>query len=261
MKIDEALGRLARLDDGLIMRAVFYSLLAAAVVFVAVDMRDLTAMNAALPGYDPMHEGEPLLPPAVTEGVPAAPPVQPGSPREVLRKAIRFELAPGGVLLAEGAIDLGAAGRFAAEIEARGGYVKTVALNSPGGSVDDAIAMSKLIRERKLDTRVASKALCASSCPLVLAGGVRRMAEKEAIVGVHQVFNGGKERPSAEQAMFNAQATTARVARHLDEMGIASGLWIIALETAPDRLYYLNEKEMDEFRLTTPPDATAKKKG
>lgn len=105
---------------------------------------------------------------------------------------------------------------------------------------------------------MATKALCASSCPLVFAGGVAREAEKDAILGVHQVFNAGQTRPSPEQAMSGAQSTTARIARHLDEMGISAGLWIHALETPPDRLYYLTSEEMAEYRLTTAPVATAK---
>jgi hypothetical protein len=173
---------------------------------------------------------------------------------------MRFELLSGGTLRAEGSIDLGAAVRFAEEIEARGEYVKSVALNSPGGSVDDALAMSMLIREKGLNTRIASKALCASSCPIVFAGGVSREADKDAVVGVHQVFNAGQARPSPEQAMSGAQSTTARIARHLDEMGIGAGLWINALETPPDRLYYLTVNEMAKFKLTTDAVATAKQK-
>ncbi|NRP72997.1 ATP-dependent Clp protease proteolytic subunit [Ensifer psoraleae] len=258
MRIDEPFKALMRLDDGVLMRGAFFILLSAAAVFLLIDMRDIAAMNAEVPGFDPMHE--PVLPPALTEGMPNPPSVQPASSHEVLRQPMKFELTSGGVLLAEGTIDLGAGARFAREIEARGEYVKTVALNSPGGSVDDALAISKLIREKKLDTKVASKALCASSCPIVFAGGVGRLAEKDAVVGVHQFFNGSKNRSTAEQAMSTAQSTTARVARHFDAMGIGAGLWINALETPPDRLYYLTAKEMADFKLTTEPVATAKKK-
>lgn len=250
MTIGEAI---RRIDDGMLMRCVFYALVAASATFLVIDVREITTANAELPGFDPMHDDQPVLPPALTDGRPASPPVEPASPSEVLRKAMTFELKPGGVLMAEGTIDPGAAGRFAQEIEARGEYVKTVQLNSPGGSVDDAIAMSKLIREKTLQTRIASRGLCASSCPIVFAGGAERVAEKEAVVGVHQVFNGSRDRPSAEQAMSSAQSTTARVARHLEEMGIGSGLWLHALETPPDRLYYLTEKEMVDFKLVTQP--------
>lgn len=242
---------LAAIDDGSIMRTAFYMLLGAAAVFLVVDIREISTARSQFPGHDPLTTDTPVLPPALTEGKPHAPPVEPASPAEVLRKQITFNLSPGGILLAEGAIDPGAAGRFAAEIEARGEYVKVVALNSPGGAVEDAIAMSKLIREKKLTTQVAAKALCASSCPIMFAGGVVRTAEKDAVIGVHQVFNGSRERPSPEEAMSAAQATTARIARHLDEMGVGAGVWLKALETPPDRLYYLTPKEMTEFKLTT----------
>lgn len=258
MTIGEAI---RRIDDGVLMRCVFYVLLAASMTFLVIDVREITTANAELPGFDPMHDDQPVLPPALTDGRPASPPVEPASPSEVLRKAMTFELKPGGVLMAEGTIDPGAAGRFAQEIEARGEYVKTVQLNSPGGSVDDAIAMSKLIREKKLHTIIASRGLCASSCPIVFSGGVERIAEKEAVIGVHQVFNGSRDRPSAEQAMSSAQSTTARVARHLEEMGIGSALWLHALETPPDRLYYLSEKEMADFKLVTQPIRVARTGG
>ncbi|MDH4442065.1 MAG: hypothetical protein QE284_16975 [Rhizobium sp.] len=240
------------------MRGAFFGLLAAAGAFLFVDLREMRLATAALPGHDPMTTDAPVLPPALTDGVPQAPPVEPGSSPEVLRQPMRFDLQPGGVLKAEGSIDLGAADRFAEEIAARGEYVKAVTLNSPGGSVEDALKMSKLIREKGLNTRVATKALCASSCPLVFAGGVTREAEEDAILGVHQVFNAGEMRPSAEQAMSAAQSTTARIARHLDDMGIGDGLWINALETPPDRLYYLTPKELVEYKLVTAPAATAK---
>lgn len=247
-----------RADDGLIMRGAFFGLLAAAGAFLFIDVREMSLANASLPGHDPMTTDAPVLPPALTDGVPQAPPVEPETSREILRQPMRFDLQPGGILKAEGSIDLGAADRFAEEIAARGEYVKSVTLNSPGGSVDDALAMSRLIREKGLDTRVATKALCASSCPLIFAGGVAREAEENAILGVHQVFNAGEERPSPEQAMSAAQSTTARITRHLGDMGIGEGLWIHALETPPDRLYYLTPKEMAEFKLVTQPVATAK---
>ena len=41
-------------------------------------------------------------------------------------------------------------------------------------------------------------------------------------------------------------------------MGIGSGLWLHALETPPDRLYYLTEKEMADFRLVTQPIRAAR---
>ena len=60
-------------------------------------------------------------------------------------------------------------------------------LNSPGGSVADALAMGRLIREKKFATEVEAGKYCVSSCPLVFAGGVDRRAGDKATIGVHQV--------------------------------------------------------------------------
>lgn len=239
-------------DDGTLMRRAFQALLAAAAVFIIIDWNELSAAGKSLPAFDPMQtDGVPVLPPALTEGEPQNAPADITTDPATLRQAIRFELQPGGILFAQGSIEPGAAERFAAEIEARGEYVKTVLLDSPGGSVADALAISTLIRERQIGTKVASGALCASSCPIILAGGVKREAEKDAVVGVHQVFNGSPEKISPEQAMSDAQRMTADVSRHLEAMGIGSGLWLHALETPPDRLYYLTAEEMKAFGLVT----------
>lgn len=48
--------------------------------------------------------------------------------------------------------------RLAEELETRGEYVATVSLNSPGGSVEDAMTMGKLLRENDVSTEVADGA-------------------------------------------------------------------------------------------------------
>ncbi|CAN7747144.1 MULTISPECIES: ATP-dependent Clp protease proteolytic subunit [unclassified Ensifer] len=258
MRIDEGLKILARVDDGVWMRGTFFSLLAATAIFLVIDMRSLWERNAEEPIIDPARW--PILLPAPGGTGRDGPPVELLSSHEVLRQPMKLELQRDGVLLAEGTFDIGAGERFVREIEQRGEYVKTVSLNSPGGSVDDALAISKLIREKGLDTRVASGALCASSCPIVFAGGVRRLAEPEAVVGVHQLSNASTDRTTADQAMSSTQLTTARITRHLEEMGIDAGLWIKALETPPDKLQYVSAQEMIDFKLTTGLSGAMKKK-
>jgi len=247
-------------DDGRLMRHAFHALLTMAAIFVVIDWHEISAGNTDTPAFDPaMPSALPMLPPALTDGKPQSAPAEITTDPELLKKAIRFELQPDGVLLAQGTIEPGAAARFEAEIKARGEYVKTISLDSPGGSIGDAIAISTVIRERKIATSVAGGALCVSSCPIVMAGGVVRMAEKDSVIGVHQIFNGTSEKLSPERAMSEAQRTTADVTRHLDEMGIKPGLWIHAMETPPDQLYYLSPDEMKDFALVTPTAPVAKK--
>ena len=91
-----------------------------------------------------------------------------------------------------------------------------VLIDSPGGAVEAAIAMGRMIRARRLDVAVAGTALtdcakddraclvrtragehpgyvaagvaaCASACVLVLAAGTDRVVGRESYVGVHQM--------------------------------------------------------------------------
>ena len=108
-------------------------------------------------------------------------------PDRVMAKPMTFELVGGGRLMGSGTITPGISQKFAAEAERHGEYIKTVVLNSPGGSVTDAMAMGRLIREKKFATEVEAGKYCVSSCPLVFVGGVDRRAGEKAIIGVHQV--------------------------------------------------------------------------
>lgn len=53
--------------------------------------------------------------------------------------------------------------------------------------------------------------------------------------------------------MADAQATTARISRHLAEMGVDPALWLHALDTPPQALYYLSPKELEDYKLVTSP--------
>ena len=107
---------------------------------------------------------------------------------DALREPVRFALEAGGVLRLTGTFDQGAAQRFADEIAARGEYVRTVSLDSPGGSLDDAMEIARLIRKGGFATEVADGAICASSCPLAFAGGTQRRVGSRAAIGLHLLW-------------------------------------------------------------------------
>jgi len=254
----------SRFDDGELARWVFRGMLLGTIGVLALDLRDLSRENGwwAPEAALPVAPSDPILPPVVQTNLP----IPPDDPRrfvttgeEMLGRPITFTLGNGGVLVAEGSIDPGSAARFAAEIEARGEYVKTVSLNSPGGALDDAMAMAKLIRDRGMATDVADGALCASSCPLLLAGGLTRTAGAKAAIGVHQFYAAQQTPTAPAQAMADAQATTARISRHLIDMGIDPALWLHALDTPPQALYYFSPEEMTKYRLVTSPVVAAQK--
>ncbi|MBL8576598.1 MAG: hypothetical protein JNK47_05185 [Mesorhizobium sp.] len=248
---------MARFDDTQLVRSAFIGMLVGSVAVVAFDLRDLaaekgwfasdTSVTVAIPS-------EPVLSPVVQTDTPLPPDdlrrfVTAGD--EILKRPMTFTLRSGGVLAAEGSIDIGSAARLAAELEARGKYVRVVSLNSPGGALEDAIAMAKLIRGKGISTEVEGGALCASSCPLVLAGGLERTVAPKAAVGVHQFYAATKAETAPAQVMADAQMTTARISRHLIDMDIDPALWLHALDTPPQALYYFSPEEMARYRLVT----------
>ena len=176
---------------------------------------------------------------------------------DVLRQPLEVRLTTGGVLALTGTIDPGAADRVAAEIAAHDEYIRTVALDSPGGAVAEALAIGKLIREKGYATTVAAGSLCASSCPLVFAGGKERLATDRSAIGVHQIYAATaagsltSRLAAAGNAMSDAQTLTAEISRYLAAMGIDAEVWLRALETPPDKLTYFSPAELTGLKLAT----------
>ncbi len=253
---------LARFDDGEVVRWAFRGLLIGAIGVLALDLRDLWIANASVEAVETGAGETPVLPPAVDVGG-SAPSVDPRpfvtTETEALSQPMTFTLSAGGRLAATGSIVPGTAARFAEEIEARGEYVETVVLDSPGGALDDAMEMAKLIRDKGYAAEVPDGALCASSCPLVFTGGTTRSAGDKAAIGVHQFYAATAGEASPAQVMADAQATTARITRHLATMEVDPALWLHALDTPPRALYYFTPEEMAAYRLVTTPAKTARK--
>jgi hypothetical protein len=244
----------AAFEDGAIIRAAFFGLLSATAVILWLDYTELTGQQPlALP-----TELAPILPafdPSAPGGTPA-PAVT--TPMETLRAPLEVKLGSGGVLNVTGTILPGSAETFAAEVEAVAEYVKTVQLDSPGGSVGDALAMGRLIREKGFATSVAAGSLCASSCPLVFAGGAERVATPSSALAVHQIYAAtpsdtplASRLAAAGNAMSDAQTMTAEISRYLIEMGVDAEVWLRALETPPDRLSYFSSDDLIRLKLAT----------
>src|SRR4051794_13460971 len=72
-----------------------------------------------------------------------------------------------------------------------GPVVRSVSLDSYGGSVTAAQYAAEIIAYRKLDTRVARGNECSSACVLLLLAGKRRSVDPTARIGVHTCNDGG----------------------------------------------------------------------
>lgn len=127
-------------------------------------------------------------------------------------------------------------------------------LNSPGGSVQDALAMGRALRDLGLATRMTASDICLSACPYLLAAGTTRSVEDGALVGIHQHYFGENTALPAFMAVSDIQRGQGEVMEYLADMGIDPLIMRPALATPPDEIYLLTPDEMQRFRLTTDAD-------
>lgn len=158
----------------------------------------------------------------------------------------------GTALTLTGEIAGGDATRFA-EWFARQGDVPTVAfLNSPGGSVTDALDIGRMLREAGVATAMAETDVCLSACPYILAAGVTRTVAEGAWVGVHQHYFGENTALPAFLAVEDIQRGQGDVMAYLIEMGVDPAVMRHALRTPPDEIYLLVREELETYRMVTP---------
>ncbi|TIT00436.1 hypothetical protein, partial [Mesorhizobium sp.] len=127
-----------------------------------------------------------------------------------------------------------------------------VVINSPGGDVLGALAAGRLIRERKLDVAVArtdfigcepdktdctaengiyigltidASGACGAACPIMLAGGVRRLVGPRA------------------QLTVDSTGLEPQVKTYLKDMAVGPGL-LVAMRSAPDSRHRRLEPDM-----------------
>lgn len=213
---------------------------------------------------------------------------------------------------AEGSIEAGTPALFKRTLKALGGRKLPIVVDSPGGNVDAALALGRLIRKNKLDIAVgktwfigcqsdekdcrdnegkgaryfgnpfASSAICNSACPLMFAGGIRRVVGEWAFLGVHQITTtyirtklqyrttyrvvGGKKKilntkiisrknAGSYKTYEMSKAVEKRLAAYLNEMGVGQGVLETMKETAASDIQQLEPQEMLQMKLVTSLDS------
>lgn len=145
---------------------------------------------------------------------------------------------------------------FADENDAEGAAQtppRRVLLNSPGGSVGDALRLGRHIRDLGLNTAMLSSDICLSACPYLLAAGRERLAEPGARIGVHQHYFGENILLPAFTAVSDVQRGQGQVMRYLNDMGIDTMIMSHALLTPPKEIYLLEPEELTGYALLSGP--------
>ncbi len=157
----------------------------------------------------------------------------------------------GRVLLVAGRIDETASARLRGHLESLPEPPDAVALHSPGGAVDQALAIGRRLREMGLKTLALPDAACLSACPYALAGGVERIVSRTAWVGLHQHYFDESTLLPAFLAVESIQRGQGETLAYLSEMGVDPTLLVHSLQTPPQDMYLLVEEELTRYRLAT----------
>lgn len=264
-----------RIPEGGLLKWLFRGLLVTTIAVLGLDLKQLMdAEPAEWPGADrtspmtlepakPSDHVRPYLPRTSPVrrggGTVKLPGYKDGVDPALMDRKMVFKIAEDGKAAAVGRIEPGTAEDFERFVLEHGDTLASIAIHSPGGSVNDALAMSRLIREMKLSTDVPRNGYCASSCPLMYSGGVERKADKRSWIGVHQVYTVPSAIGSIHDGLEEAQRISAVSQQHLVDMGVDPHVWIHAMRTPKEKLYIFTPEQLDEYKLATKVSGLKKK--
>ena len=203
-------------------------------------------------------------------------------------------------IAAQGRIDSASLGQFKRVLGKLGNHKIPILIDSGGGTVSDAMAIGRLIRAKGFDVVITATTFapcapsdracrktktggelrglpqarlskCASSCALVLAGGVRRLAGSGTLVGVHQITRivrkykietrrgyGVVETKKTLISVTKVGQDNARVQdiyhdirSYLANMGVSGDLMPLMESTPADKMRLLTATELRTTRLAT----------
>lgn len=251
-EVQSSVGRRRNPVGRILMGVLIFQLCLGALLFLG----DLQS-GLRLPSFGPKAPSltEPIRPGDQTRRFRQDRAPAPGRPMPDTPLPDRLTLTPveaGKAVLLEGAIVQGDAERITKQLEALTPQPARVILNSPGGSVRDALDLGRHLRDAGLNTAMRDGDICYSACPYLLAAGTTRDIPNTASVGVHQHYFGKSTILPAFIAVEDIQRGQGEVMRYLDQMGIDPLLMSHALVTPPDQIYVLLPEELRVYGFIPP---------
>ena len=180
-----------------------------------------------------------------------------------------------GAILISGEITPGDYLQFQKSI-ANGKYIPSkVILRSPGGDVNEALQIGRLVRELYIETeapfhadnragclehpdlkpqmRRPTECVCASACFFIYVAGVPR---NDAYVGIHRFYLNPEVNTnlSLQESIIWTRAIREPVVRYLQEMGVPSKYVDIMFATSSREIYGPTKKEITADLLGYPPE-------
>ena len=119
--------------------------------------------------------------------------------------------------------------------------VRTVRLESPGGSIQSALAVATIMRDHGMDTYVGRS--CMSACTLAYLGGHQRSLGPAARLGFHQASAAGVAPDRLDPMLRQAYA----------QSGVPPGFIDHVLRTPPDSIWFPDRDELKAAGFITGP--------
>jgi hypothetical protein len=120
-------------------------------------------------------------------------------------------------------------------------------INSPGGDVDVALRVGKMLRDFQAWVSVEEE--CSSSCVFLLAGATQRIPS-DARIGVHRAYYQDLS-PTVNPGALSQdyRERRQRVAQFLADMNIPTSLLEAMDAIRPEQMHYLTKAELAAYRL------------
>ena len=125
--------------------------------------------------------------------------------------------------------------------------VVRVGVNSKGGSVDDAIAIGRLIRENKFGVTLRERAVCYSSCIYLYAASQLRDPLRDSNnIGIHRPYFTNIDQSDVDKSLKQILETSRR---YFVEMNVRPSLADEMFSIDPRKLKILSKSELIHYRL------------
>lgn len=125
-----------------------------------------------------------------------------------------------------------------------------LALNSRGGSLEEAMEIGRWVRKNKIVTTMGTNSECFSSCVYILAAGVIKLAIGSYWgnkVGIHRPYLTRMPKGGIQVSMKNALADSKA---YLAEMNVPEHLADAMFSISPDKVEILTDEKLTFYRLT-----------
>jgi hypothetical protein len=123
-----------------------------------------------------------------------------------------------------------------------------VYVDSPGGDVEIAMAIGRVIRGDDALVRVKEESQCLSSCIFVLAGASRRWVQ--GVVGIHRPFTLDDKLLTADAQKQRYEQLGLEIQAYLSEMNIPIDLYNYMLRISPHDMKLLSQDELQSYGLS-----------